>query len=334
MNAPDLPMNAPDAERYVPHPEQGATGGRRRLSPLHRVAAGFLGAGACAFLVAAFSGLSSLTLSTEGVRVPGVVIRSEGTDTHASTATTQQTYHSVIQFQDTAGQAHEVRTETATAPPYYSIGQSVEIVYLKENPAIARIADKTSLYGKSIGASYVGNFLFLIGASIFGGIALVERIKYGRDQQITRPWEFRILCLAFVLWSGLAIGVGGLKWANPGGPTEYSAVPNFGVFSIVAAFALWWPWRSGRLLAQIFSYYWIWVALIIYSRVFDTGLTVSPAIDIASFGSKTLWRYLVGPFFLAQLWQLHVLGRPQVRAIFVDEAARARWQQAVESHGA
>ena len=142
---------------------------------MNRVAIYFLLAGSAGFILTVYFGLSATTIYGGGVRIRGTVTRLEKSE--ALSSSNSQTWHSVVEFKDSEGKSHETRTAVASFPAEYTVGDLVEVAYLKDNPDEARIVSGTDLFGRTILSSLVTNALFFVGVCVFGATVIIERVR-------------------------------------------------------------------------------------------------------------------------------------------------------------
>mgnify|MGYP006188413307 CR=1 FL=1 len=116
-------------------------------------------------LVGAFFLFSSTnTFLDEAVSARGTVvdlIRSSGSSDSGPT------YAPVVQFTTSSGQAIEFTSSVSSNPPSYSPGESVEVLYLPNQPHNAKMSSFFSLWGGATIVGSMGGIFFLIGVGFF-----------------------------------------------------------------------------------------------------------------------------------------------------------------------
>jgi len=132
----------------------------------------FCGAGL--FVVSIYFWLTGTDLSHgSGIRVQGTVTRLEESDFELQPHPKERVARfPIVEFQDAGGGSHEIRTNGASFPPEYAVGDKVNVVYRKNAPERGRIARFTEIYFEAIFLSVFSNLLFFFGAFVLGLISL------------------------------------------------------------------------------------------------------------------------------------------------------------------
>ena len=140
------------------------------------------------------------------------------------------------------------------------------------------------------------------------------------SSQFAKPFELKALCLAFLLWSVLSLTANIQRWPGPvsdGTTTSYSYPLDLGVFGFLAAIGLWRLSPAGRTFGLVLTWYWLIGSFLLFFELFPTrNFQVTSQSDFLATVPKGFLRTFVIPFFFVQLWQLHVLRRPDIRALF------------------
>lgn len=87
----------------------------------------------------------------------------------------RSSYYTLFSFQDTTGTFHTNRSATAQAPPPFSVGSQITVLYPSSDPESARIKTFGSLW-------LVPTFLFGFGVAFLGGgsaALILGRKTYG-----------------------------------------------------------------------------------------------------------------------------------------------------------
>lgn len=139
-----------------------------------------LGAILCVLAVVVF--LSELTTFGEGKVVRGTVVRIEQAE-NMPVADPSWPFHpaySVVQFTDTKGQLHEIRSSAAADPPLYALGDHPAVTYDVKNPTkYAKLPGDPAF----VGAVFLGvatNLCFMIGACLLAAGDVIERFRARR----------------------------------------------------------------------------------------------------------------------------------------------------------
>jgi hypothetical protein len=136
--------------------------------------------------------------------------------------------------------------------------------------------------------------------------------------------DLLIITVMFVFWSVLFILIDTPHVVfTP--PATYELKANPGCFGALIALALWRRWSLGRVLAIMFSFFFLVGSAAVMLHLFPLslgGLHVSgPEVQLHA--PDAALRVLIVPFFLAQLWQIFVLLRSEVRVLFLSRRGRA-----------
>jgi hypothetical protein len=113
-----------------------------------------------------------------------------------------------------------------------------------------------------------------------------------------------------------------VKWPDPSVPdnVSFSYEFDFGTLGILAAIGLWFLFRAGRTMALLLTWYWLLGSAFLFFKLFPVtigGLSFTATIgDYLTNIPQNILRACVVPFFLIQVWQLHTLKRPHIRALF------------------
>jgi hypothetical protein len=102
------------------------------------------------------------SVSTRGT-VQELVARSSTT---SDRRTTTITYAPVVQFSTPQGETVTFVSSTASDPPDYQVGETVEVLYSRTDPHRARIHDWFSLWGPTTILAGLGSVFFAIGAGL------------------------------------------------------------------------------------------------------------------------------------------------------------------------
>jgi Protein of unknown function (DUF3592) len=106
---------------------------------------------------------------------PGTVVALE-----LSRSSDSSSYHPVVRFTLPSGQARTFRSRSGSNPPSYSVGDTVEVLYDRDDPSDSRIDSTFSLWG---GPIIVGG-LGAVFAAIGGGILLMRRAAARRAAEL------------------------------------------------------------------------------------------------------------------------------------------------------
>jgi hypothetical protein len=84
-----------------------------------------------------------------------------------STSSGSGIYHPVVAYITSAGERRTFRSLIGSSPPAYRVGETVDVLYDRTNPADARIASFWSLWFVQIVFGVVGSVLALVGFGFF-----------------------------------------------------------------------------------------------------------------------------------------------------------------------
>ncbi|MCC8366159.1 DUF3592 domain-containing protein [Xenorhabdus sp. PB61.4] len=119
------------------------------------------------FLFGAFhSAKSTVVLMLDGVKTTGVVTKLElhiSNSNKSKGKKESKYYHPVINFTTEEGKEVQFTSSSGSNPASYNIGEKLEIIYLKDNPANAQLNNFSSLYGIALIFSLFGFLFSLIG---------------------------------------------------------------------------------------------------------------------------------------------------------------------------
>jgi hypothetical protein len=132
-----------------------------------------------------------------------------------------------------------------------------------------------------------------------------------------RPLQLKLLCLAYFTWSFLTLLADIHRWTNsPQEEAGFQFTSDIGMLGFPVAFGLGSYSPTAFSVARFLNWYWLLGSVLLFFQVFPMGgIKVTPSDFLANIPSLAL-RIFVIPFFLAQLWQRHVLKRPEMRALF------------------
>jgi len=144
-------------------------------------------AGAGLILIAALWGMSINNFKKQALSAKGTIISLVGSTTTSSKPVGDRikpkttTYAPVVRFTAQNGQSIEFLSDSGTSSPAYSIGQTVEVLYLSSSPEKARINDFSSLWMWPFIVAGIGLVFLALG----GGIIMVAKRK-GRKNEFLR----------------------------------------------------------------------------------------------------------------------------------------------------
>ena len=136
----------------------------------------------------------------------------------------------------------------------------------------------------------------------------------------TRPTSLLVVCGLLALWGLLSF----YKSAVLGKITLHSLHLDCGVLALVAAPLLLMKTRAGHWMSVVLTYYWLIGSVLWALQVFPLpGVTITSHSGIPDVLPLMWQRLLVGPFLALQIWQLWVLKRPGIRALFYGQPTAA-----------
>jgi hypothetical protein len=116
----------------------------------------------------------------------GVAVRGEVVDLDwarsISGASGSGVYHPIVKYTTTAGEQRTFRSTSGSSPPSYRVGEAVDVLYDRTNPADARIASFWSRWIIHIVFGVLGAVFSLIG----GGILLARLVMARRARDLQR----------------------------------------------------------------------------------------------------------------------------------------------------
>jgi hypothetical protein len=113
---------------------------------------GFLGVGV-------WQGVASVCFLNRSVSTTGQVV-----DLKCESDFDTDSYHTVFEYKDGAGDVHRVTESWGTDPPSHQVGQTVDVLYDSQHPANARLSSFNSLWMFSL--------LCVVGALIGAGVGV------------------------------------------------------------------------------------------------------------------------------------------------------------------
>ena len=184
----------------------------------------FLTIGTVLITLAIISSLKTQSFMAPAVKTEGVVTdliatlssRTSSTGT-TSIAGRSYVYAPVVQFQTNNGKSITFESSVSSNPPDYAVGDSVQVLYIEDNPSHAKIYGFFSLWGGSLIIGGIGMPFFAIGL----GWLIVGRSRY-RSKKRLKQHGVKIATRFHSVEQNTALEVNGRcpyqilsKWKNP-----------------------------------------------------------------------------------------------------------------------
>lgn len=116
-------------------------------------------------------------------------------------------YKSVIQFTTKNGEQIEYLPQSGSKPARFSVGETVKIFYLEDNPSEVKIGTNDNLFSSVHYFAFAGTIfaVFVIFFLIF---------KKNKFKPITGLWAAKIICISFIISGLFLIFLGSNIWFN------------------------------------------------------------------------------------------------------------------------
>ena len=158
-------------------------------------------------------------VKTEGVVTDLIATLSSRTSSTGTTSIAGRSYvyAPVVQFQTNNGKSIAFESSLSSNPPDYAVGDSVQVLYIEDDPSHAKIYGFFYLWGGSLIFGGIGTPFFAIG---FGWL-IVDRSRY-RSKKRLKQHGVKIVTRFYSVEQNTALEVNGRypyqilsKWKNP-----------------------------------------------------------------------------------------------------------------------